>query len=117
MLCRSFARHPSVAISAVKNSEHRNDAAARQALPIMQLTGDAVSELLARDETRVDGRDKVSGRTRYTADIKRPGMLWAAFTTSPYAHARIASIDTRPALEVDGVRACTTGRCSPSIAC
>ena len=74
----------------------------------MQLTGDAVADLLASAETRVDGRDKVTGRLQYTADIKRPRMLWAAFTTSPYAHARIVDVDTRAAREVEGVRAVLT---------
>jgi CO/xanthine dehydrogenase Mo-binding subunit len=74
----------------------------------MHLTGDAATELFSHAETRVDGRDKVSGRTRYTADIVRPQTLWAAFTTSPYAHARIRSIDTSPALAVPGVRAVLT---------
>jgi CO/xanthine dehydrogenase Mo-binding subunit len=66
------------------------------------------SGILATPERRVDGRDKVSGRMQYTADIKRPGMLWAAFATSPYAHARIRSVDVRAAREVEGVRAVLT---------
>jgi len=74
----------------------------------MQLTGDAVTELLAQAETRVDGREKVTGRLQYTADIKRPQMLWAAFATSPYAHARIVAIDTTAARNVPGVRAVLT---------
>ena len=74
----------------------------------MNVTSDAVSALLAKPETRIDGREKVMGRLRYTADLTRPGTLWAAFTTSPYAHARIVAIDTRAALGVPGVRAVLT---------
>jgi CO/xanthine dehydrogenase Mo-binding subunit len=74
----------------------------------MNVTSDTVTALLARTETRVDGRVKVTGRLRYTADITRAGCLWAAFTTSPYAHARIVAIDTRAAREVPGVRAVLT---------
>jgi CO/xanthine dehydrogenase Mo-binding subunit len=74
----------------------------------MLVTGEAAAEVLARAETRVDARDKVTGRLQYTADLKRPRMLWAAFTTSPYAHARIGGIDTRPAHDVPGVRAVLT---------
>ena len=59
-------------------------------------------------EIRVEGRDKVSGRMQYTADTKRPNMLWAAFALSPYAHARIISIDTTAALAVEGVKAVLT---------
>jgi CO/xanthine dehydrogenase Mo-binding subunit len=65
--------------------------------------------VLGTNEIRVEGRDKVSGRMQYTADVKRPNMLWAAFTTSPYAHAKIVAIDTAAAKAVAGVRAVLTG--------
>jgi CO/xanthine dehydrogenase Mo-binding subunit len=74
----------------------------------MHVTGDSVPDLLAHRETRVDGLAKVTGRMQYTADITRPGTLWAAFTTSPYAHARILAIDTSAARAVPGVRAVIT---------
>jgi CO/xanthine dehydrogenase Mo-binding subunit len=60
------------------------------------------------DEIRVEGRSKVSGKTAYTADIRLPDMLWAAFTTSPLAHARIVAIDTSAAQRVPGVHAVLT---------
>jgi CO/xanthine dehydrogenase Mo-binding subunit len=66
-------------------------------------------DLFADPETRYEGRPKVTGQARYTADFAAPGMLWAAFTTSPYPHARIVSIDTDRAQEVPGVRAIITG--------
>ena len=44
--------------------------------------------------------DKVQGKTRYTADLKRPGMLYGRVLRSPHAHARIINID------VSGQRAC-----------
>ena len=74
----------------------------------MQLTSDAVAGPFGRAETRVDGRDKVTGRLQYTADMRRPQTLWAAFATSPFAHARIVAIDTAAALAVPGVRAVLT---------
>jgi CO/xanthine dehydrogenase Mo-binding subunit len=52
---------------------------------------------------RPDGPDKVTGRTRYTADQALPGMLHARLVTSPYAHARILNIDTSAALSIPGV--------------
>jgi CO/xanthine dehydrogenase Mo-binding subunit len=64
--------------------------------------------LLDTNEIRVEGRDKVSGKTKYTADVHLPNMLWAAFTTSPLAHAKIVSIDTSAAKRVPGVRAVLT---------
>jgi CO/xanthine dehydrogenase Mo-binding subunit len=75
----------------------------------MQLTGTTASEVFADPETRVEGREKVTGRMEYTADLRRPNMLWAAFATSPYAHARIVRIDTTAARAVAGVRAVLTG--------
>jgi len=62
----------------------------------------------SNDEIRIDGRDKVSGHLQYTADIKRPNMLWAAYATSPYAHAKIVRIDSTAAKAVPGVRAVLT---------
>ena len=64
---------------------------------------------LAGDEIRIEGREKVSGRAQYAADVRRPDTLWAAFATSPYAHARIVAIDTAAAREVPGVKAVLTG--------
>jgi CO/xanthine dehydrogenase Mo-binding subunit len=67
-------------------------------------------DLFETGEARIDGREKVSGRAAYTADYSRPGMLWAAFVKSPFAHARIRSISTDEARAVEGVRAIITGQ-------
>lgn len=67
-----------------------------------------VGAIFGTDEVRVEGRDKVSGKTKYTADVQRPGMLWAAFTTSPHPHAMVVRIDTSAAKRVPGVRAVLT---------
>jgi CO/xanthine dehydrogenase Mo-binding subunit len=64
--------------------------------------------ILGTNEVRVEGRDKVSGKMKYTADIHLPNMLWAAFTTSPLAHAKIVRIDTTAAKRVPGVHAVLT---------
>ncbi|MSP21991.1 MAG: xanthine dehydrogenase family protein molybdopterin-binding subunit [Dehalococcoidia bacterium] len=52
---------------------------------------------------RVEGPGKVTGTTVYTADIQLPRMLLAKMVLSPHPHARIASIDTAPALAISGV--------------
>lgn len=54
---------------------------------------------------RVDGRLKVTGAARYTADVRLPGMLFARLVCSPHPHARIRSIDTSAAERYAGVRA------------
>ena len=57
---------------------------------------------------RLDGPDKVTGRARYAGDQLLPGMLYARLVLSPYAHARILSIDTSDVLAVPGVVAVFT---------
>ncbi len=57
---------------------------------------------------RQDGAEKVTGQARYGADVKLPGMLHGKVLRSPYAHARIRSIDTRHAEELPGVHAVIT---------
>ncbi|HEX2155292.1 MAG TPA: xanthine dehydrogenase family protein molybdopterin-binding subunit [Acidimicrobiia bacterium] len=47
----------------------------------------------------------IQGEGRYVDDIKLSGTVHAAFVRSPYAHARIASIDTLRAEEMEGVHA------------
>ena len=51
----------------------------------------------------------VTGRATWTDNIRRPGMLHASLLRSPYAHARIKSIDTSAAKEQPGVVAVFTG--------
>ncbi len=57
---------------------------------------------------RHDGLDKVTGRAKYGADIRLPGMLHGKILRSPYAHARIKKIDASKALALPGVRAVIT---------
>ena len=51
----------------------------------------------------------ITGEARYTDDIKLQGALHMAVVRSPYAHARIASIDSSAAAGMPGVRAIFTG--------
>ena len=57
---------------------------------------------------RHDGSDKVTGRARYAADTQMAGLLHARLLRSPYAHARIKSIDASKALALPGVKAIVT---------
>src|SRR5262252_9591374 len=61
--------------------------------------------LIGKRISRVDGPDKVSGRAKYTYDVHRPDMLFGKVLRSPYAHARIVSIDTSAAEKMPGVKA------------
>ncbi|MPZ53768.1 MAG: molybdopterin-dependent oxidoreductase [Acidimicrobiia bacterium] len=50
----------------------------------------------------------VQGLGLYVDDVKRAGTLSVAFVRSPFAHARITSIDTTAAMDASGVRAVYT---------
>lgn len=58
---------------------------------------------IGKDTPILDGRPKLTGAVRYGGDLQRPGMLHARLATSPYAHARLLSIDATAALAVPGV--------------
>ena len=58
---------------------------------------------------RIEGADKVSGRTRYAADLAFPEALSARILRSPLPHARIVSVDDSKATRLAGVRAVISG--------
>ena len=62
---------------------------------------------------RHDGLEKVTGRAKYGADMELPGLLHGKVLRSPFAHARIVSIDTREAESLPGVKAVVTGKDFP----
>jgi xanthine dehydrogenase YagR molybdenum-binding subunit len=61
--------------------------------------------LIGKRISRVDGPDKVSGHAKYTYDVHRPGMLFGKVVRSPYAHAKVVSVDTSAAEKMPGVKA------------
>lgn len=63
---------------------------------------------IGKSARRQDGPDKLTGRTRYAGDLTLPGLLHARLVLSPYAHARILSIDTSMAEALPGVVAVFT---------
>lgn len=62
------------------------------------------------DVRRKEDARLLTGRGKFTDDIELPGMLYAAVLRSPYAHARIKSIDTSAAEKLPGVVAVLTGQ-------
>ncbi|HEY9475042.1 MAG TPA: aerobic carbon-monoxide dehydrogenase large subunit [Mycobacteriales bacterium] len=60
--------------------------------------------------TRKEDARFVRGRGNYVDDVRLPGMLYGAVLRSPYAHARIVSIDTSGAEAHPKVRAVVTGQ-------
>jgi len=58
---------------------------------------------------RRDGRVKVTGRATFVSDLRLIGMAYAKVLRSPYAHAKIVSIDTSRAEARRGVYCVLTG--------
>lgn len=52
----------------------------------------------------------ITGRGKYTDDVRIPGLLHCKILRSPYAHAKIKSINTSQAEKLNGVRAVLTGK-------
>ena len=65
---------------------------------------------VGKDITRPDAVMKATGKALFVADIKLPGMLYAAILRPEYAHARILSIDTSEAEKCEGVIKAVTGK-------
>jgi aerobic carbon-monoxide dehydrogenase large subunit len=57
---------------------------------------------------RLEDANLLTGRGRFTDDVKLPGMLHACFVRSQHAHARIRGIDTSVARDLAGVHAVLT---------
>jgi aerobic carbon-monoxide dehydrogenase large subunit len=70
----------------------------------------AITTMIGAKIHRREDPRLVSGHGRYTDDFKRPGCTYAAFVRSPYAHARITSIELTDAAKAPGVIAVLTAR-------
>ena len=62
---------------------------------------------------KYDSLEKVSGKAEYLVDLKLPSMLYGKILRSKYPHARINSIDTRRAEELEGVVVVITAKDIP----
>lgn len=69
-----------------------------------------VVSVIGRPVARVEGKDKVTGQARYSADVHLPGTLWGAILRSHLPHARVVHVDTTRARGVPGVYAVLTGQ-------
>ncbi|MEA2939874.1 MAG: aerobic carbon-monoxide dehydrogenase large subunit, partial [Bradyrhizobium sp.] len=59
---------------------------------------------------RKEDKRFITGKGRYVDDIRLHGMTYAAFVRSPYAHAKIKSIDVSDAKNKPGVVDVLTGK-------
>ncbi|MGI4833580.1 MAG: xanthine dehydrogenase family protein molybdopterin-binding subunit [Janthinobacterium lividum] len=65
---------------------------------------------------RVDGRDKVTGKAKYSAEYPLPGLTYGVLATSPIAKGKIMSIDTTAATREPGVLTILTHQNLPALA-
>ena len=65
---------------------------------------------VGKSRRRKEDERLITGRTRWTDNITLPGMLHMAILRSPFAHAKIVSIDTSAAKGAAGVVAVFTGK-------
>src|ERR1700760_500056 len=64
---------------------------------------------LGKARLRKEDQRLITGQTNWTDNIQLPGMLHIAFLRSPFAHARITSVDVSAALNEPGVIAAYSG--------
>jgi nicotinate dehydrogenase subunit B len=60
-------------------------------------------EVMGRSLRRVDGRDKVTGAAKFTADLRRPGLQYAQVLRPPAHGATLQHLDTAAAAGVPGI--------------
>jgi len=70
--------------------------------------------IIGKRTAMIDAAEKTTGAGKYTDDLSLPGMLVGKILHSPYPHARIKSIDTTRAEQLDGVVAVAVGKDAPN---
>ncbi|WP_217278672.1 hypothetical protein [Hymenobacter sp. BRD67] len=65
---------------------------------------------------RVEGREKVTGRAKYSAEFPLPGLTYGVLATSTVAKGKIQRIDTSAAAREPGVIAVLTHQNLPKLA-
>ena len=94
--------------------EHRPRRPARRAGGSERMTAqteapEAKTAELGKARLRKEDERLITGQTNWTDNITLPGMLHIAFLRSPYAHARITSVDVSAARNEPGVIAAYSG--------
>ncbi len=64
--------------------------------------------VVTKRHPRLEAAQKVTGRARYTYDVRLPGMLWAKMVRAPMPAGTILRIDTAKAERLPGVKAVWT---------
>ena len=75
----------------------------------MTIIDDRPATVLGTRRLRKEDPALLTGEAKFTNDLHLPGALHLAVLRSPYAHARIVSVDVSPALAMPGVVAAYSG--------
>ena len=104
-LCRCTGYHNIVkAVAACASTmEPSTTARARAERGPMTAVDDRPALEIGTARRRKEDQRLITGRTRWTDNIQLPGMLHLAMVRSPFAHARITSIDTSRGQAAPGV--------------
>ena len=70
---------------------------------------------IGHPQRRADSPERLTGRTRFTQDLAPADALHVRFVRSPYASAKILSVDKQAALAIPGVFAVLTARDLPLV--
>lgn len=65
-------------------------------------------QVIGQNVERIDARAKATGEAKFTVDLTAPGMVYAKYLRCPHAHARILSVETSEAEQMQGVAAAVT---------
>jgi CO/xanthine dehydrogenase Mo-binding subunit len=69
--------------------------------------------VVGKSVPRLDALEKVTGKAKYSVDMKFPGMLYGKVLRSPHPHARISRIDTSGAEKLAKIKGVVTGKDAP----
>lgn len=72
-------------------------------------------DIVGKSFPQIAAQGKATGKTKFVTDLVLPRMLYGRVLRSPYAHAKILSIDTRHAASLPGVKAVVTYEDTPKI--
>jgi carbon-monoxide dehydrogenase large subunit len=73
------------------------------------MTAETVDHEVGKARTRKEDARLITGQTSWTDNMTLPGLAYVAFLRSPYAHARITSVDLSAARQAPGVMAVFSG--------
>src|SRR5437870_4277706 len=105
---RRAGRQP-LPVHRIPEHRPRRPARGRGGSDAMTTETQAAAPELGKARTRKEDARLLTGQTNWTDNIVLPGMLHMAFVRSPFAHARITSVDVSAARSMPGVIAAFSG--------